>query len=473
MVVVRAEGNQPLLSDRLNRVDVMTRTHKRWLAVLAALMVVDMADLNTFAYAAPGIRADWGLSVGDVGTITAASFLGMFAGSIVGGRLADRFGRKRIIVAGIMFFSTFSLLSAFAVGVPDLVAYRILTGFGLQAVTVVLLAYVSEMFPRHYRGRAQTWILAVSLLGIPAMAWLARWVVPMSPSAWRWVFVLGASGILLIPIVLRFLPESVRWLQENEHHERAEAVVAQLEAEAREVTRAELPAIVRQPVVVAGRPRDLIRGGYLKRTAVLSICMSLALSGFYGFNSWVPTLLVENGFSTQQSLTYTSWMSLAAVPGALIALLFVDRFERRNTIFVIYLILPILMLTFGFTNSTLTLVATGTLITMTLQMVNPCWYTYLPEIFPTNLRALGAGLGNGLGRLAVFGTTFLVAALLGAIGFTGVFIYLASIVLLAGIIMRIFGERTHGRSLEDIARVPAKVNKHDTNLHTRTPSAER
>ncbi|MFI1294424.1 MFS transporter, partial [Streptomyces sp. NPDC020792] len=435
---------------RLNRIPVMTRSHKRWLVVLAALLLVDMADLNTFAFAGPAIRAEWGMLVQDVATITSASFLGMFAGSIVGGRLADRFGRKRVILGAVALFSAFSLLSAFAVGVADLATYRVLTGFGLQAMTVVVLTYVSEMFPLSRRGRAQTWIVAISLLGVPTTAWFARWVVPTGPSAWRWIFVLGGSGLVLILLTARWLPESVRWLQENGQADRAEDVVQRIEREAREATRAELPPVVVQPVVAAGRPLDLVRGGYLKRTVVLCLAMSLALSCFYGYHSWVPTLLTEHGFSTTQSLTYSSVMSLATVPGALFALLFIDRIQRRTAVLILYTMVAGLMLVFGFTDSDTVLLASGLCITLLLQASTPCMYTYLPEIFPTSLRALGAGLSNGTGRLAVFGTTFLVGALLTWIGFTGVFLYLAGVVLLAGLTIGLFGERTRGRSLEEI-----------------------
>lgn len=441
------------LSDRLNRVPVMTRSHKTWAAVLAGLLLVDMADLNTFAFAAPAIRAEWGLSVSGVATITAASFLGMFAGSIVGGRIADRVGRKRVILGATAIYSVASLLSASAMGVIDLTAYRVLTGFGLQAATVVVLTYVAEMFPRLHRGRAQTWIVALSLLGIPAMAWFARWVVPTGPSGWRWIFVLGAVGLLLLLLALHALPESVRWLESNGRREQGVAVVERIENEARAIAGDELPPVVPEPVVETGRARDLVRGGYLKRTLVLSVTMMLALSGFYGFNSWVPTLLNEHGFTPAQSLTYSSILSLAALPGALFALLFIDRIERRTAVLVLCVVLSPLMLVFGFTGNDGVLVAAGLLITMLLQTVTACMYTYLPEIFPTNLRALGAGVGNGTGRLATFGTTFLVAGLLTWLGFTAVFLYLAVVLLLAGLLIGIVGERTRGRSLEEINRV--------------------
>lgn len=439
-----------MISGRLNRIPAMTRTHRRWLAVLAALLVVDMADLNTFAYAAPGIRKDWGLSVGNIGTITAASFLGMFVGSVIGGRVADRIGRKWAIIGSTMIFSIFSLLSAFSFGPTDLAIYRVLTGVGLAALTVIVLTYVSEMFPQTYRGRAQTWIVVISLIGIPIMAWAARSIVPLGPGMWRWIFVLGSAGIPLILVVARYLPESARWLAENGDITTADAIVTGLEREAKEKLGGELPAPEALPIVVTGHVRDLFRGAYRRRTLVLAAAMALALSGFYGYNSWVPTLLTEHGFTTKESLTYTSVMSLATVPGAMLTVLFIDRIERRTAVFLVYSAVATLMLVFGFTGSNLILVASGTLVTMLLQSATPMMYTYLPEIFPTGLRGLGAGLCNGIGRLAVVGTSFLIAAILSIFGFTAVFLYLAGAVFCAGLVMQLFGERTLGRTLSDI-----------------------
>ncbi|HJQ47006.1 MAG TPA: MFS transporter [Amycolatopsis sp.] len=260
-------------------------------------------------------------------------------------------------------------------------------------------------------------------------------------------------GVLLLVLVARWLPESVRWLEANGRGAQGVAVVERIEAEARAATGADLPAVTHEPAVETGKAVDLVRGGYLKRTIVLSVTMMLALSGFYGFNSWVPTLLTEHGFTSGQSLTYSSILSLAAFPGALVALLFIDKVERRTAVLVIYTVVAALCLVFGFTGSGGILLASGLLITMLLQTVTACMYTYLPEIFPTNLRALGAGLGNGAGRLATFATTFLVAALLALLGFTAVFLYLAVVILLAGLTIGILGERTRGRSLEEITQV--------------------
>ncbi|MBB5138412.1 putative MFS transporter [Thermocatellispora tengchongensis] len=439
----------------MDRVPVLTRQHRVWLGVLAALLFFDMADLNSFALVAPAIRDHWNLTLGDVGFITSASFLGMFAGSIVGGRIADRMGRKRVIAGAVAIYSAFSLASAFAVGIVDLSIYRVLVGFGLQAMTVVLLTYISEMYPKQFRGRIQALVLACGLLGIPAMAVFARFVVPRDPSGWKWVFVLGAAGIVVAVIALRVLPESVRWTAANRPSADAEALVTRIEEDARRRTGTELPPVEPRPALVSGSPRELLRQPLLKRISVLSTYMIIVTSAGYGFNAWLPTLLVENGFSTAQSLSFTSTIAIAACPGALLATLFIDRIERRTSLLLINVAFGLLLLTFAFATDYTVLLVSGILLILVIYAGNACTYTYLPEVFPTRLRALGAGIGNGAGRVATFASTFVIAWALASLGSETVFLCLGVAAFAAAAVIGLLGERTRNRSLETISETIA------------------
>src|SRR6266436_3174850 len=124
-----------------------------WL--LGFVFFFELADLNTFSFAAPAIRSEWRLSISTIGFITSATFVGMFIGATSGGWFSDRVGRKRALILTTTWYSAFSLLNAFVWDTTSLFAARLLTGLGLSAMTVVAITYVSEMFPASTRGTYQ------------------------------------------------------------------------------------------------------------------------------------------------------------------------------------------------------------------------------------------------------------------------------------------------------------------------------
>jgi len=342
----------------------------------------------------------------------------MFAGGIVFGRLSDRLGRKNILIWGTVVYSAASLVSALSPNLAVLGVLRILTGFGIQAVTGVLIVYVAEMYPGASRGKCQALMLAIGLLGIPLVAGASRLIVPLSPSAWRWVFVFGAIG--LIPAVLAkfVLPESVRWAAVNGRIDDARATVERLESQLSHP----LPEVVETRAIYEHRkPSDLFAVGMRKRTIVVTVTLIFAVMGVFGFNGWVPTLLVEKGYSTAEALSITTIFSIGPPLGALFAMVLSDRFQRRTTILLVNTLCAAMMLVFAATGSYWTLVVSGFLATTLLQTNNAVLYAYLPEVFPTVLRGLGSGFANGFSRIAGFANAFLIAAIAASLGFGGVF----------------------------------------------------
>ncbi|MGH3319562.1 MAG: MFS transporter [Streptosporangiaceae bacterium] len=453
---------------RMNRIPVATRSHKIWVFLLCGVFMFELADLNTFGFAAPALIKHWGASVGAIGGITSAAFFGMFVGALVGGRVADRVGRKRALIGASAFYSIFSLLSAASINLPMLGVFRVLTGVGMEAMTVVGLTYVSEMYPRTLRGRYQALILGVGLIGIPGMSWFARWAVPLGPNGWRLIFVLGAFGLVVAVLMITLLPESIRWQEGTGRKDEAEALLSKLEDEARAKTGGELPEpSAEQAVTTPGRLSELFRGRYVRRTVVLCVVWVFGILGFYGFNGWIPTLLVEHGYGTLESLTYTSIVTLGVIPGALLAWPITDRWERKFALLAFEIILGVLVLIYGFVPVTAVILVVGFLISMFLQTQTAFLYAYTPEVFPTRLRGVGSGLPNGMGRLAGFAGGFLVAGIFGGFGYTAVFIYVMAALVLAGLILAVFGERTSRRALEDIGETT------ETERVTPPPAGER
>lgn len=178
------------LEARIDRLP-MSRFHRRVIVGLAFAFFFELADLNAFAYAAPGLHKYQGLTLDQIGHITSASFAGMFIGASIGGYLADRLGRRFALVLAVSWYSAFSLFNAAVGSVETFYVVRFLTGVGLSAMTVVAITYLAEVMPSERRGRIQAGTLAVGLIRIPAMSFFARGVVPLGPNGWRFVFLSG------------------------------------------------------------------------------------------------------------------------------------------------------------------------------------------------------------------------------------------------------------------------------------------
>ncbi|WP_020124346.1 MFS transporter [Streptomyces canus] len=427
--------------------------------ILGVLFAFDIVDIYSFSYVAPTITQEWGLSLHSIGIATSSTFLGMFFGAVTGGRISDKFGRRRTIVGGVLLFSTASLLTTLANSVGYLIAARFINGFGIQATTGVLIVYAAEMFPRASRGRSVSLMLAIGLLGAPVAAAFARVVIPLGEDTWRWVFVLGAAGVIPCLLALRILPESVRWECAQGRIEQAMATVERLEAEA-ERQYGTLPEPVEEPPVLPVSPRELVRGANIRNLLVGVACLVLTSFAFFGFNAYVPTLLVEHGYSHTAALTLTLVFAFAAVPGALLAWPLIDRLERKWAIFALAVVIAALLLGFGNTGNATVVTACGFLLSMLLQTLTAFLYAYLPELFPTPLRGLGQGVSNGLGRLAVFSGGFLFAPMLEGLGFSGFFAVMAGVLVMGGGTVGVFGIRTAGRALRENTARPTGAFAH-------------
>ncbi len=440
--------SRSMAAARLDRLPI-TRLHKTALISISFVFLFEFADLNTFAYVAPVLRERFGFTISDIATVTSAAFLGMFFGATLGGRLSDAVGRKKALLFSTMLFSMFSLINTLGFNVGSFLIFRFFTGVGLSAMTVAATTYVSEVMPAARRGRMQSAVMAIGLLGIPIISFTARTIIPLSHDSWRFVFVVGALALLAIPAVLA-LPESPRWLLQKNRLELAEATIRRFERSA-----GVLPPLDMKDVrEIENDPktsyRELFRGRIGARTAFLATIWIFQTLGFYGFIAWVPTLLAAHGYSLVTSLQFSALMTLGAVPGALLAWPLSDRFGRKMPLVVISVATAASGLAYGLTFNAVAIVVFGFCVNLLIQTFATLLYTYSPELYPTALRNSGHGLVYGIGRLAnIFGPMIVATIFLG-LGYHAVFIYIAACwVIVAGVIA-IFGPRTGKLTLESI-----------------------
>jgi putative MFS transporter len=415
-----------VVAGRMDRIPRLTSYHRKVLALLVALFIFDYMDLVSFVYVAPTLRKEWGLSIDQLGLLTSCVFIGMLLGGLVGGRLADRFGRKPVMLLSVGVFSLGSLGSALATGPEMFAATRILTGIGLTAATGVILVLVTELFPKSHRGRVMALVNGLASLGIVLIAVIALVVVPLG--AWRVVFVVGALGIVMVPIAFKLLPESPRWLASVGRFDDAERGIDAFESAYRAQHTEKLPEPVLDsyvPVAKKSSLTELFRPTLLPRTVLATVIFGLFVLLNYGLNQWLPVILVERGYPQSQALGITLALTVGQIIGTLVSSFFIDRFERKTTIAVCAGVMTVCYLLIGFVDSLPLLLVCGFLANIFLAFVVVGIFTFVPEIFPVSVRGAGAGVANGVGRLAGVFSSIIIAAVIIGFGTSGVFIYLA------------------------------------------------
>jgi MFS transporter, putative metabolite:H+ symporter len=443
------EASQIVRSSAASRVNhppiAVLQRRTAWL--LAFVFFFEFGDINTFSFAAPAILKAWGLTIPTMSLIMSATFIGMFVGGTTGGWISDRIGRKKALILATVWFSGFSLLNAFVWEPVGLFTTRLLTGIGLSAMTVVGITYISEIFPADRVGAYQAWILAAGLVGIPATAYLARFCIPVAPWGWRLVFLWGAIG-LTFPFFAGRLEESPHWHEFRERSARADGARQHLDSGSGALAppwTADQSA--ERPRIAAIHAKPVAEPPYFRRTLMLATIWTCQTLGFYGFMSWVPTLLVAHGISLVQTLAWSSIIQLGAVPGALIGAMISDRWQRKWWIAIASATIAVCGVNYGLTDRTDVVVIFGFLVVMFLHTFAALLYSYTAECYPTEIRNLGTGSTYGIGRLAnVFGP-LVIAYLYIHHGYASVFFYIGACWVIVGVVIVFLGPATRNRTL--------------------------
>jgi putative MFS transporter len=428
--------------DRINRLPI-TSYHRRLMWVLGFVFFFEYTDINTLSFASPAIMRFWHVPVNSIAELVSATFMGMFVGSATGGWISDHFGRKRALLYTTLWYTGFSLLNALAWNIASLFIFRLLTGVGISAMIVIGITYISELFPASVRGTYQGWIMAIGLCGVPITAYVARFCIPLASWGWRLVFVWGSLG-LIFPFFVGVLEESPRWYEDHNQLDQADAALDRIESQIK-LEMGRLPDPVEtQGVRPVSRTRfsEVFVSPHLKRTVLLVIAWIFGSLGFFGFTSWVPTLLVARGVSLVHSLSWSSAIATACIPGAILAAAVSDKFDRKWSILSVTVLIAICGVFYGTTLHVATIIIFGVLVEMLIHTFTPLMYAYTAEGFASSIRTSGTGIAYGAGRLAnVFGP-FIVAFIFSRYGYTYVFLYIAFTWVAIGFIVGAFGPRS-------------------------------
>ena len=435
---------------------------KMWLVSAFALLVcwsngiggaVQNVLLNELHWLEPGstLLAMWGT------TYTA----GQLFGALVGGPIGDKIGRKKSILLYEVIHIIAMIGGAAAPNVTVLYVFRLIQGFGLGALLVVLFAAFTEYVPGKNRG---VWSSRNSFIGNfahPICNGIALVIVSTGVSMnmnWRIQYIIpSVLSIIASIIIYNKYPESPRWLESQGRVEEADAIMTSIEKEIEASTGKPLPPVEAvEAKAVKNLPYSaLFKGKLLKRT----ICGSLVLIGMntiqYTLMNWMPSLLSSLGYDTSQSQFMTMFGLFGAPFGILLASLYMDKVPRKAT----GVILLIAMAVMGIITSkqtTMTALIASTFVLNTFIYMYVCYASavYVPEMWPTSAKLSGSGFCNAMGRVSNIFFPFLVTSVAaGSMGSNGVFALISAVAVIIAVSIVVFGVETRGESVEDIGNV--------------------
>jgi putative MFS transporter len=448
------------------RLDRLPMTRQIWILVLLISLGgwFDTYSIFLTGAIAPGLFADkiftpttvtfFGLT--GLASFIAALFTGLFIGTIFLTRLADRFGRRTVFTFSLVWYSLCATVMAFQSTADTVNLWRLLAGIGIGVELVTVDTYISELVPKHARGRTFAIQQAIGFVAVPVVTLLAWIFVPIAPfglSGWRWVVLFDSLGAILVWMVRFRMPESPRWLAQRGRIAEAEAIMQRIEARVAAESGAPLPA-PEPPSVEDPRAGKLIEAfspQYRKRTIMLSVANFFQTIGFYGFANWVPTLLIAKGIHVSQTLEYTFIIAFAYPLFPLLSAGFADRMERKWQVCLSCLGIAVFGILFSTQSTALPLIIIGTLQTMMNAWLSFSAHNYMAELFPTRMRASAVGFVYSWSRFSTIFTGFIIAWLLAEFGVPGVFLFVAGAMAVVVLSVGIFGPRTNQLALEEIS----------------------
>ncbi|MDQ7092599.1 MFS transporter [Desulfosporosinus sp. PR] len=450
---------------RIDRLPTTWFTYK--ICILAGLaFIAEAFDIGLTGSTLVPMQAIWRISHFQLGLLSIASTLGIVVGLIPAGVMVDRYGRKIMMIAGVIIQCVFTMAAALSHGVMMVVVMRFLAGFGQAAVFPTPVAYISEYAPPASRGSFISLVLALLYFTYPLPPFVSSLIIKAYPAAisWKIMFLTGGIPLLFVIPMVIWLPESVRWLAKNGQVERAQKTLVKIEQEVSRRAKKPLPEYVVEnlPFNTESFPWWVaFSRKYLKRTIILDIMYSGTFIFWYVLLVYGPTFSVRQGLSSAAALRFNSYLFMACAVGALIMGIISDRFGRKIVIGVYALLGSLGLILFVFHHSTTAaILITGAMIGGFGLGVFPACKAYIAEQYPTEVRGRGVFSCEAVSRF-VGGVLFvyLVTYLMDTIGVNSIYTIMAiGFVIMTGVVTVIFGNETKSVSVDSTETFPQQRN---------------
>ncbi|WPN20843.1 3-(3-hydroxy-phenyl)propionate transporter MhpT [Pseudomonas marginalis] len=348
--------------------DSPSRRSTLTIALCFIVALIEGFDLQAAGTAAAGLRQTFALDPKMLGWVFSVGIIGLLPGAFFGGWVADRIGRKKILVMAVLLFGVFSLSTAFVDSYSGLLLVRFLTGLGLGAALPNLIALCAEAVSEHKRGTA----ISVMYCGVPLGGALAAVVAMFSSEHWQTTFIIGGlAPLLAVPLMILLLPESSAFRQQRDNTPGARPSTSQA----------------------------LFGEGRARTTLALWLSYFFTLTVMYMLLNWLPSLLLEQGFSKPQAGMVQMLFNIGGALGSLLGGVLLDRCNAVKVVLCVYAGLLGALAGVGLSVGIVPMAIAGFAAGLFVMAAQLVLYASAPPSYPTSVRATGVGAAVAVGRL--------------------------------------------------------------------------
>ena len=463
------------LCSRLDRLPI-TRTNIRIAFLLTLVWLCEAFDVGIMGGVIIMVKDMWELTPRDIGLLGVCSTAGIAVGSLFAGRMMDVYGRKKVIIVGVILFSILTAACAAIADIRWMIACRFLAGIGIGAVFPIPAIMMAEFVGNKWRA---TLIgiaggLLILAYGLPNL--LNSWIVQNFPveTAWRVPFILGGIPLVMVIFLVLWLPETPRWLIQQGRIKEVEALVKKLENEAsiahddQWVNPGILKSMTSSQSEIKGSMGMLLKRPYLGRIVVTCLVSLGGVTAVYALGVYTPMILSTKVASSAEALRYSALVAVFGFLGALFVGRLSDLWGRRP-LFIVYNFIAALGFAAAAQSATVFVLLLGVYAGALGGIgIGPLGRTYIAEQVPTQLRGTAAATTEAV--LRILGgvlIAFFIPFIFDAGGVKGVFWMVTAGFVIFTIPFILWGRETAGMSVEEASSVaePAGVQELNTGLN--------
>ncbi len=389
------------------------------LGVAGLAWLFDAMDVGILSFVIAALQEDWGLTSQQMGWIGSVNSIGMAVGALVFGLLADRIGRKNVLIITLVLFSVASGFSALTTSLAVFLFFRFLIGMGLGGELPVASTLVSESVPEDKRGRVVVLLESFWAGGWLVAALISYFIIPLY--GWRVALLISALPAFYAIYLRIHLPDSSRF------------------ANVKKEQRPSVPASLAM----------LWKKEYAKRTFMMWVLWFSVVFSYYGMFLWLPSVMVLKGFTLIQSFQYVLIMTLAQLPGYFTAAWFIEKFGRKFVLVTYLFGTAVSAYFFGNAETLGALMTAGCFLSFFNLGAWGALYAYSPEQYPTVIRGTGTGMAASVGRVGGILGPLLVGSLLNSgTSIETIFLIFGVSILIGMLAVLFLGKETKNAALD-------------------------